>query len=244
MNKIINQLHKRTTVSRKEKRLVLDPSEWPESWKHVFYKTYPRLPATALSPSNSQSGELEEMIAKRKTERVFSAEPLSFENLSNILVNSAGINRERGNPNNSRRAYPSAGALYPVELYVFADHVERLDRGLYHYNVKHDLLEQLFLGNTEEMLDKVTAQSLRPAATLVLTAVISRSEGKYGPNAYKMAAMECGHIGQNLSLLCVKYNLACCPIGGFDNENMVKILDTSEDELPLYAFFVGNPPQS
>ncbi len=71
---------------------------------------------------------------------------------------------------------------------------------------------------------------------------MSRTEVKYGINAYRFALLEAGHIGQNISLLAEKEKLGCCALGGFDNDKLSQLLDISqEDEIPLYAFSLGNP---
>jgi len=68
---------------------------------------------------------------------------------------------------------------------------------------------------------------------------MSRTEVKYGVNAYRFALLESGHIGQNFSLLCTQRGIGCCTLGGFDNDQLVKLLDVGEDEIPLYAFSFG-----
>ena len=73
------------------------------------------------------------------------------------------------------------------------------------------------------------------------TAVIPRSEVKYGINAYRFALLEAGHMAQNAYLLCTKNGLGCCTIGGFVNDAIVELLDLTENELPIYVFAGGYP---
>lgn len=215
-----------------------DPLSWPEVWKKIFYKTYLRFLSKDLNISE-QNGELEKLLIKRRTTRDFSQEKISFETLSNLLFYSAGISTDRVDLDKVKRTYPSAGARYPIELYLLSHSIEDIEKGLYHYNVRDNNLELMLKKDLSKFTQKIMHLNSIPAAIIVLTSVISRSEIKYNVNSYRFSLLEAGHIGQNISLLCEKYNMGCCAIGGFDNNRISRLLDLTEEEIPLYLFAIG-----
>ncbi len=241
MLKITKRYYSATKYSQKQE--LPKEGEIPLSWRRIFYKSYSRLASKKLSPTEPEKDfSLEGIMHQRETTRKFSENPLSFANVSNLLVHSAGISlfykaREK-------RVYPSAGARYPIEMYFVSNNIEELDKGIYHYNIKRNSVERLLESVKCEQIKEIIIQpDLRiPPALFILTAVLSRSDIKYGENAYRFALIESGHIGQNIYLLCEKYGLGCCAIGGFDNDILSKIIDLTEEEIPLYLIGVGNKP--
>ena len=97
--------------------------------------------------------------------------------------------------------------------------------------LKTNLIEQ-----SQEILNGDLGKA---AALIILSGVIGRSEVKYGINAYRFSLIEAGHIGQNISLFCESKGLGSCAIGGFDNDKLSKLLDLTEEEIPLYMFAIG-----
>jgi len=140
-----------------------------------------------------------------------------------------------------KRFYPSAGARYPIEVYLLANNIEGLSKGLYHYNVKSNTLEEILKKDLSGKSIRLFGQDISKGNPnfIILTGVMSRSEVKYGLNAYRFGLIESGHIGQNIYLLSEEQRLGCCAIGGFDNELTTKLLDLSDDEIPLYVFALG-----
>jgi hypothetical protein len=108
------------------------------------YKRYPGVVRVALpDPATEQSPRWEEIVAERRSRREYTNEPLSLEELSDLLYAASGIT----DPGRGFRAAPSAGALYPLETYVVAHNVSTLTPGLYHYAVANHDLEQLQTGD-------------------------------------------------------------------------------------------------
>lgn len=239
MNKDIKRLYKKTEFDFSTQQTNLDPSNFPFVWKKVFYKIYSRFPKRKIEIT-PPSGELEQTLLNRRTTREFSREPLSFEFLSDLLRFSVGLSYEQDGKDNSKRVYPSAGARYPIETYLVNNNVKNLDNGLYHYNVRDECLERLVQGDLSQQTERIIGNEMGLAPLLVfLTGVMPRTEVKYGPNAYRFALIESGHIGQNISLFCEKEKIGSCAIGGFDNKVLCKLLDLTSEELPLYAFAIG-----
>jgi SagB-type dehydrogenase family enzyme len=210
----------------------------PETWTKIFYKTYPRFPKVSLYAENPKSN-LEILLEKRQSARDFEPLPLDFGTFSRLILFAFGEKTTK-DPALHRRMYPSAGARYTIEAYIYANHVSDLSKGVYHFCPKNNTLEQLLTGHfTTEMAQIQNIPNLNSSITIILASVISRLEVKYALRAYKLALLEAGHIGQNLCLLSTDLGLKCCPIDGFDDDKAIQLLDLSEDEIPLYMFNIG-----
>ncbi|PJE81325.1 hypothetical protein COU58_03070 [Candidatus Pacearchaeota archaeon CG10_big_fil_rev_8_21_14_0_10_32_42] len=214
----------------------------PINWIKIFFKTYPRMRKVEFKISDCER-EFCRLLEQRKSIRDFEGSPISFDSLNRIIHYSVGIKDSKESLEHTRRYYPSAGARYPIETYIINNNVDRLKKGLYHYNVKQNQLEQLLERNLILESTEIFGEANKGNPNfIILTGVMSRTEVKYGINAYRFALLEAGHIGQNISLLAEKEKLGCCALGGFDNDKLSKILDISEeDEIPLYAFSLGKP---
>jgi SagB-type dehydrogenase family enzyme len=210
--------------------------EAPITHTKVFHKQYPRFPRISL-PESTEKGELSELLTRRETERVFTGEPLTVEELAQVLHSCRIVDAER---EPERRTYPSAGARFPVEVYPIVFDVTGLEPGCYHYDIAGNTLEVLWeqdLGG--QVVDIVSPHTTAPSAALVFTAVIARAEVKYGARAYPFSLLEAGHMAQNMALACTKLSIGCCPIGGFVNDTLVKIIDLTEHEIPIYVLALG-----
>jgi SagB-type dehydrogenase family enzyme len=244
MKKEIKDFYEQTKFDfSKDEELVRD-FEWPTSWIKIYFKTYPRMDKFPLAKSEYPSRDIKTLINLRESRRDFADKKISDKDLSELLFHSAGIkNAEEQLLDKTRRAYPSAGARYPIEIYLISNNIQDLNKGLFHYSVKNNELERLLEKDLKEDSKEIFGKRnymINPNF-LILTSVISRGEVKYGMNAYRFSCIECGHIGQNFSLIAADKNLACCAIGGFDNDKLARLLDLTEDEIPLYAFAFGVP---
>jgi len=232
----IQSFYKRVRLTKKNVVPVDKSIKVPITFVKIFHKEYPRLDSISLH-ENHAAGELEHIIKARKSIRKFSNAPLSLEEVS-LLLNGCKINEKEGYF--ERRAYPSAGARFPIEIYPVVFNVEGLKPGAYHYNSNNHSLELLIekdLGKSTS--DFVSSFIENPAMALIMTAVIPRSEVKYGLKAYPFSLIEAGHIGQNIYLLSTKYNLGCCAIGGYVDETICKVLDLTKEEIPIYSLAIG-----
>jgi SagB-type dehydrogenase family enzyme len=210
--------------------------EIPITFTHIFKKSYPRLPQVSLP--NPRAGNLGEILGKRESSREFSEIPLSLEDLSNVLNSYKKLDRST---DLERRTYPSAGARFPIEMYVIGYNVGNLSNGAYHFNIESRRLETLWNQDLSDKKDEISGPNIfNPAFTLVLTSVIPRSEVKYGPKALSFSYLEAGHIGQNLLLSATENGIGACPLGGFVDDTLIKILDLVEDEIPVYTVSMGN----
>lgn len=220
---------------------IAEDFKTPLNWVKIFFKTYPRFPKLKLRAPRTSS-EFHDLLLKRGSTRDFSAEPIGLEDIEEILYFSLGLKEKKEDISQTRRFYPSAGARYPIESYLIANNVLSLPNGVYHYSIKNNELEELLRQDLREDSLRIFGDLYKNNPNfLVLNGVISRTEVKYGTNAYRFALLECGHIGQNMYLLAEQRGLGCCAIGGFDNDTLVKLLDIGNDEIPLYALCLGKP---
>src|SRR5690242_17492639 len=144
----------------------------------------------SIALPRSDVGALGELIARRTSCRLYEPRSLALEDLSAILAGTYGLTRVVALPSgleSPARAVPSAGALYPLELYLLLDQVESLEDGLYHYNVLEHGLEPIQLSVGREAVARyfLAAPLLENAnAVVVMSAVFDRTLQKYGPRGY------------------------------------------------------------
>jgi SagB-type dehydrogenase family enzyme len=205
----------------------LDWSNKPE-----IYKSYPSS-KTILLPNQFQVSTISfnEVLKERKSIRSFSSQPLSKNDLSFLLWVSTGIQRtEHGY---EFRTAPSAGALYPIETYIAANNVEEIEQGLYHYNIKSHLIEEIKLGNFGEKLARAALdQEMCADASVVFiwTAVFRRAKWKYSQRAYRYIYLDAGHIAQNLGLAVTSVGCGSCEVGAFFDDEINSLLGTDGTE--------------
>jgi SagB-type dehydrogenase family enzyme len=186
-----------------------------------------------LEPRTSSGASLEAAIAARRSRRDFTGASLTQEQLSQLLWAAQGITGER-----YRRAAPSAGALYPLELYVATA------EGTYHYLPEGHRLEPWQGEDVREALWRagLEQEALREApAVFVLSGVYERTAAKYGDRAERYVHLEAGHAAQNLLLQAVALDLGAVPIGAFHDDQVREVLGLSEEHAPLYLIPVGHP---
>ena len=213
-----------------------DGTPWPITWKRVFHKEYPRLPSVPL-PASKINADFDSLLAQRKATRIFSDNPLTLDEIGTILRTYRIVDSNR---DPERRTYPSAGARFPIELYLIAFNVAQIDAGAYHYNIKREILELLWKQQLRPREKEIVSPYLEnPAAAIVLTSVIARSEVKYGVKSYPYSLIEAGHVGQNIQLGATSLGIGSCPVGGFVNDAIQKILDLTDDEIPVYVIGLG-----
>ncbi len=212
--------------------------------KPSIYKEYPGARQVELPQfKNMETMPLVEAVAKRKSIRLYSGEPLTGEALSFLLWASGGIGRrERGNV---YRTAPSAGALYPIETYLVVQGVAGIDPGVYHYAVKDHVLEELKQGQYGHDITQAALgqkMCLNAAVVFIWTAIFFRSKWKYKQRAYRYVYLDAGHVAENLALAATSIGLGTCQIGAlFDGEvNDIVGVDGS-DESVIYMSVVGQP---
>ena len=172
------------------------------STKPKVYKCYSdRKKIDIPVPEQIETLTFDETVRNRRSIRSFSDKSLSLEQLGYLLWSTTGIQRVESGYD--FRNAPSAGALYPIETYCFANNVNGLDMGLYHYNIKLHSLEELNIGDLSFSLSLAClGQEMLASAQVVFiwSAIFERSKWKYKQRAYRYVYLDCGHIAQNLAL--------------------------------------------
>lgn len=181
---------------------------------------------------------LEEAIEARRSRREYVPGVLSLKELARLLHAAQGITDPRG-----FRAAPSAGALYPVEVYVVVHDVAGLEPGLYHYAVADHALEQLCVADLRSaMVVAGIGQEMLGEAQVcfVLTAILQRTRWRYRERAYRYVLLEAGHIGQNIYLAATSMGLGACAVGAFLDDRVNDLLGVDgREETAVYLLTVG-----
>ncbi|MBM4446480.1 MAG: SagB/ThcOx family dehydrogenase [Chloroflexi bacterium] len=184
-----------------------------------------------------KTASLEELLQQRRSIREYIDAPLTQDEVMKLLWAGQGITSARG-----FRTAPSAGALYPLEIYLVAGNVDNLAPGIYKYNpVKNDLT-LVKEGDARAILASASLgqRSVADGAIdIVIAAVYERTQIKYGPRGERYVHIEVGHAAQNICLQATALGLGLVTIGAFDDAAIAKIIGMSSDEAPLYVMPVG-----
>lgn len=185
-------------------------------------------------PEPKTKGEmsLEETILKRRSVRSFAPKELSLGEISQILWATQGItDKTRG-----FRSAPSAGALYPLEIYLIKND------GVFHYNVEeHSLKKTSDRDVRGEIVQASWGQSFIQQApiSVIICAARGRTTSRYGSRGNRYVDIEVGHAAENLHLQAVALGLASVPIGAFTDSEVKSILGLPRDTEPIYIIPVG-----
>jgi len=193
------------------------------------------LPAARLDGTVS----LEKALAGRRSERDFASVALSLPEIAQLLWAAQGITASEG-----RRTAPSAGALYPLQVYVIASRVETLPAGTYRYDPLSHRLITLSVGHKAAMLVRAALGQewiAQAAATFVVSGIEQRTTRKYGERGVRYVFMEAGHAAQNILLQSVALGLGATVVGAFDDNRVRSVLGLAHSESPLYLVPVGRP---
>jgi len=235
-------------ATRLEKRGKTTPySIWPEDWKKIYVKGYPRLDSIPLKKEFSikMKTPLDQVLRSRKSVREYKRKLLTTKELVTLLFFSGGVkNIPNKDWNFSRRFYPSGGGRYPLEIYVVLYNDTEIDKGVYHYNVKYHSLEILKKGDYLKELQKGLDPSwlLDANMAVLITAVFGRNQVKYGDRGYRHILTEVGHLAQNISLVTVALGLGSCALGGYLDFAINDLLDIDGvNESIVYTMIVGSP---
>ncbi len=188
-------------------------------------------------PKFSGTVSLEEALFRRRSVREYGRSPLSLEEVSQLLWAAQGITHPYG-----YRTAPSAGALYPLEVYIHATNVRELEKGIYKYAPPTHSLLTVKLGDFSEEIYRAglsQEQILMAPLIILFFAVFERTTAKYGRRGVRYVFNEVGHAGQNVHLQATALGLGTVVIGAFYDEDLKRIVGAPEEEEPLYIMPVG-----
>jgi len=202
------------------------------------------------SPQLKGKVSLEETILRRRSVRRYRRKPLDLPQLSQILWSAQGITGTRG-----FRAAPSAGATYPLEIFVVVGKQgviaseakqapEELQAGIYHYEAASHSLSLHKPTDLRPDLARATLDQefiIDAPVDIVICALYHRTSYRYGRRGERYVHMEVGHVGENIHLQAVALGLATVEVGAFHDEEVRTVLGVDEQIKPLYILPVGKP---
>jgi SagB-type dehydrogenase family enzyme len=194
---------------------------------------------TFAEPQPGGGVALERCIRQRRSVRSFDDRVLNQGQLGQLLWAAQGVTGA-----DAKRAVPSAGALYPLELYVAAGKVASLAPGVYRYLPGRHELHLVAPGHQrEKLIDAARGQDWIAMAPVVIciAAVFERTTVKYGNRGRGYVYMEAGHAAESLMLQAVALGLATTMVGAFSDDEVKRLLHLGSDEIPLCLIPVGIP---
>ncbi len=190
-------------------------------------------------PTLKSEVSVEQALAERRSVREFRDAPLNLAQVGQLLWSAQGITHDEG-----MRTAPSAGALYPLEVYVAVGAVGELPVGVYHYHPNQHALSRIIETDARTELARVAyGQSwiATAPAIIVIAAVYERTARKYGTRAERYVLIEVGHAAQNVYLQAVALKLGTTIVGAFDDRRLKNVLELKKNERPLCILPVGYP---
>lgn len=193
----------------------------------------------ALPLPDTAGGALavESALQARRSTRDFIPHRLSPGAVGQLLWAAQGISDPTG-----LRTVPSAGALYPLEVYVVLGPGEGLNAGIYRYRPRGHALLGIADGDKRAALaEAALGQSWLAAASaiFVLAAAYERTTGKYRERGRRYVHIEAGHAAQSLCLQSLALGLAACEVGAFDDAAVGRLVGLREDEEPVTTVVIG-----
>lgn len=181
-------------------------------------------------PRLKSSRSIEECIFERHSVRNFLNKPIEIEKISQILWAAQG-------KKNNKKTVPSAGAIYPLEIYVILE-----EKGIFLYNFKRHVLELTQEGKFSEKLAiaALNQMFIRDAPlNIIICADFQRTSNRYGPRGKRYVFIEVGHCAQNIHLEAVALDLGSVSIGAFVDESVKKLLNLPDNLDPLSIIPIG-----
>lgn len=193
-------------------------------------------------PRSDGTLSVEQALGKRRSVREYAEGPLTLVELGQVLWAAQGVTEPQEDWPSGLRTAPSAGALYPLELYVLAAQVDGLDVGLYRYVPREHALQPVAGGDVRKALGRAALRdrSITGApAVLVVAAEYRRTAVKYGDRAERYVHIEVGAVAQNVHLQSESLGLGTVIVGAFHDEAVKSALDLPPGHEPLAVMPLG-----
>ncbi|NLP05923.1 SagB/ThcOx family dehydrogenase [Candidatus Fermentibacteria bacterium] len=189
-------------------------------------------------PEHLDPSGLATLFESRISTRLFESAPLDAPAVSTVLWAGCGL------LDDGRMTVPSAGAIYPLELYLVSGGVEGLEPGIYSYDSRGGSLSMIASGDARAALS--TACLGQPwvasaPASVVICARPGRTTARYGDRGISFVWMEAGHSSQNIYLMCAALGLGTVAVGAFDDSLVSSVIGLDEGVVPLYVMPFGHP---
>ncbi|MFQ3675806.1 MAG: SagB/ThcOx family dehydrogenase [Endomicrobiia bacterium] len=197
------------------------------------------------NPVYKSKVSVEEAIFQRRSVRHYKNEPLTIQEVSQLLWSAGG--KTIDGLTGATRSYPSAGGIYPIEIYLIAGNVKDLPAGIYKYDWRQHSLTFIKSADVRNqlMLAAYGQQMISKAPiSLVFTAVYEYTTSRYGERGKsRYVPMDVGHAGQNVHLQAESLGLGTVVIGAFNDTAVKNALGLTSSkglsEEPLYIMPIG-----
>jgi len=184
-------------------------------------------------PKEEGRVSVEQAILRRRSVRDFTPDPLDLAQISQLLWSAHGLTSAQG-----LRAAPSAGACYPLEVYLACE------QGLFRYEPNGHALVRVSEADPRPPLAQAAYGQFfisDAAVSIVFAAVYERTTQRYGDRGIRYVHMDVGHAAQNVHLQAEALGLASVPVGAFDDAAVAQVLGIPAEEKPVYIVPVGRP---
>ena len=205
-------------------------------------------PVVELPPPRlSGAVSVEEALQNRRSIRAYADEPLTLAEVSQLLWAAYGITKTmEGLPPFVRggfRAAPSAGARFPLDLYLAAFNVSGLPAGIYLYLSETHQLMRVVEGDTRREVSRAAFDQSHfetASAAIIYSAIFERTMVKYGERGReRYVCMDLGHSAENVYLQAYALRIGTCAIGAFTDLWLKKVCRMTRAEEPLYIMPLG-----
>ncbi len=179
----------------------------------------------------SNDSSIENIILNRRSIRTYSPKTVKIDDVSKLLWAGQGITSSDG-----LRAAPSAGALYPIELYLVSYNIEKLEKGVYKYIPQTHSLKLVKIENIKEPLSAAALSQecvKNSMGIIVITAVFERTTRKYGERGRNYVYFEAGCVAENIHLMAENLKIGTVVVGAFYEEKVKAIIGMEKDEIPI-----------
>jgi SagB-type dehydrogenase family enzyme len=248
---VADLFHENTKFNRRYlDRSTLTEGDLPEGFSAVEQDYHGRETVPLPEPEPVERG-LETVLGDRRSAREFVDRGMTKQTLGTLLGHAVDPTAERdtGVVPETSHPYPSAGGLYPVEVYPVVSDSADLKAGTYYYSPREHALRVLETGRAGEPFTDCFIEApfsggivADAPVTVVLTGCLSRIAAKYGPVGYRFALFEAGHLAQNLLLTATALGLSGVPLGSFLDDDLDQFLGVDgTNEAALYPVALGHP---
>lgn len=215
----------------------------PPSLQSPYDKGLKKIDLIAIENLKMAKKDITKLINQRKSNRVYSEDLLTIEELSYLLWCTQGVKKIISNIS-TKRTVPSAGSRHPLETYLAINKVENLQKGLYKYLcLEHKLIMiQEDLQIMEKIVQCCNNQKFisNSAVVFIWSVNIYRMKWRHGERAYRYVFLDAGHVGQNLYLSAAVVNCGACTVSVFLDDNLNKLLNIDgKNEFVIYMAAVG-----
>jgi SagB-type dehydrogenase family enzyme len=194
------------------------------------------VPIELPQPQLTGHVSVEQALQSRRSVRDFRSKSLRLDEVSQLLWAAQGVTYRR------LRTAPSAGALYPLDVYVVVGRVEGLEAGAYRYDPQRHTLEIVTAGDLRKRLSRAAFGQEwvhEGAIALVFTAQYEKTVAKYGDRGIRYVHVEAGHAMQNVYLQAESLGLGTVTIGAFSDGSVKEMLQLDDEYQPLGIMPVG-----